>query len=695
MVLIMGLNKRRKSNSIFLKKRGQTSKLMLELGGLVIVALLFIAFASVGTRMLRMFFKDPAVEQAKGNFNALASYVDEVLNDKQDYAAVMGKAINLETDFVILGFDKQFDYRIANSRCDTNFGYTIVPKPTVCGNEACLVLLHNALKLIALDEIENSESVNEGQQSIDEQVISYRIYENVEQFSSNVVQGPGTLYFDFENVPQNLGMGREQQNQIFSSFENSYSPEEWEMMFGLGYLQFYGVCYADGHATEPWGVRNMYIENYRTGVGSATKNYVYIAKQTDKTTERFNTLRAHLAFGQIVNKAKQCNLNFKGRQSYSHYSPFFIEDACNCGETTISLADNFKISLENGKLSLIKIDSGTGSETVLKEDDIRETMHGNLRSQAYALTYPKSLIFQGYNHLFFSRKDGKTVISPGPLAGAINCMDIRDENAIAENYYGQFVETFRYTDPLDFTSPDDGPCIMSRFSFENFPEKFWLYLNKKTDPDEADKLDIKLYDKENSGYIKFGEDRMMYNKPCTLDADGNIVEYESMIAVSGLTGSLPIYTTFFLKDGKVCFDEYANSEKDSISVKNGGQELQYCDWKKFKSDANESFNKVLQYYNDCWQGSGYGDCSSYLLTDLPGNYVIKFRNDLMGTGNKIAAGLYAIGAGRPDIAVREIEVTGRLCSGPNLDADSIVILPNAKFRFYRSEDEGMCIKDLS
>ena len=658
------------------KKRGVTSRMLLELGGMIFAAIVILIFYSFGANLLSIFLKDPATELAKGNFNALTSYIDEVLNDKLPYSTEYGKPITIPINFLIMGFDKNWDTSTLNDACYDSSGKTVL-KPTVCGSSSCIVLMKDMdFGEYTAKDLKDSSNVAAYQHNIDKSVVASKVYDNVDFFSGAAGDNDHSA-----GIPGNWGIWKN--NQLLQSYfitsGNSKDMLRSHNVYGSEYLDIYGIC--TNIPTDSWGVRNLYIEKFQ-GVDSSNNYFtqIYIAKESDLTTERSIGVKAIVEFYKFVDAYNSCKSSLSV-QGYSQQQPYIISSPCLCSPPDINLPQKTRINIENGDANLYLFDS-SGNEQLMSSVNLDQPveMQNNERMGLFS-THKKDKfdIYSGDSVSFYKSGNSvdlslneETPIIDNACTKADQAAD-EEKKSRAIAVFDSFSSAYQHYSPSKFLPAAAGTsCIMGRFSFEDnkggytLPEGYTININKAPETNT-----ISLYDPDSKLVKKASF--TLYNPPCYIDSSGNIQPLDYLHLSKTIDqNSLSDYTSFFIDGaGNQCF------ERETAPALS----LPYCDWAK--KDSNEkNADAKFQSFASCLENSNMiqTDCSFNAQPALNPKYALLLRKD-SNSGLFIIVSLLKDG-----YIMEEKSVTGAICSptsdtlNPSCDIESLQINYNSQFK---------------
>lgn len=615
------------------KKKGVTSRMLLEMGGMIFAVIVILIFYSFGANLLNIFLKDPTTELAKGNFNALLTYVDDVLNDKLPYATEYGKPITIPDKFVIAGFDKNIGDKMITSECHTRNPAKWITgskarifAPTVCGDKACLVLLKNLDFEWFTSDIksnENQEDIQNYQKAIDDAAVDYKVFDNVDQLSGAYEDETGVL-----GKVGNFGSVKPDNSQFFYGLYD-LSDEYHKKLFSSESLLLFGDCKDLEYST--WGVRNVYIDKYtKKDASDIEHTQVYIAKENDLTTERSTIIKATMKFNKFVDAYNSCKSSLSV-QSYSQFTPNTINFPCICEQVSVDLPTNSKIVILNGKMKLHMTDS-SGADNILTSLSIEQPGEiSNTDTASLFSTYLKDEfdIYPGDTVDFY--KSGNSVsISLNEKNQLIDSQCVKvsqitynEKKSMATSIFDSLSSAYQHYSPSQYVPEADGkPCLMGSIAFEKdtnnnyLPNGYIIYINA------PETNTFSLYDPDGSLLKK--APFAFYNSPCSIDQSGNKKEIDYTTPLHS-ADIIPVsdYTFFFLAGTDQCFGEKGITQFPSIPI---------CTWAK-KDSREKNADSALNALIDCFSNINPGTQCTFNANEkkLPSNYAIQMRKDSSST----------------------------------------------------------------
>ena len=226
---------------------------------------------------------------------------------------------------------------------------------------------------------------------------------------------------------------------------------------------------------------------------------------------------------------------------------------------------------------------------------------------------------------------------------------------------------------------------MGRSAFEvlqSLDKEYNLLLN------EDGQREIKLKDDEDN-VIK-SDKSVLPNSPCVIDSSlalSNVDMFHSFGVYTDDT-SLTGFPTFFLKDGRSCFELIGASDGSGTWIRDSlGQELPVCNYRQINPKMAERLELIITKLNEC-QGAAFGDCSDDMEAINAPGYAIMLEQ-LEGV-NEIRIGLHLNG-----FAVDERIIHGSVCSGQPLKADIVTLPSSSSYIMRKTIDEGICFNSLN
>jgi len=574
-----------KLNSIIVnKKRAEvSSRVMLELGGLILAVIIFFVFLDFGSQLMGTFTKDPKAELAKGNFNALNNWVREVINSKENFYAIQGKPITIPDGFSIAGFDagsKLYDLNKPQP------GILGILKPKVCKDKACLALIKmDSTELRSLLQVHPTSSgdltkiISENQAKLDNVIISYTIFDSVNQFSQpygDINKNSGSKFLGNSYITKDL---KDQflkdvitEKNLINEYNIILSPGtdqkiyNLERMFISNILQMYGASKdPDSKNNIGWGIQNLYIEKFtRFNDKNEPEIQVYLGRDTDYTYQRYNSLQAIAQFDKFI-KSYDNAQSYRGKQTYSAKTAKVIENPCFIGDSiNLNLPAGITLSILDGeKIFLYSLDSNN-QKTEIKNKDLTSSLSfaTNTNEISYFYDYKKfsaqvyDFEIKGNNNLFFYKVDNKIKLSDKKLPITEKCLDTfaKDEkttNQKAIGIFDEFNSAYKFYSNSNFEDKNNQGCLIAIHSFENdllndksFPPEYTIYINKDTNR-------ITLVDKDNK-ITK--QSTFLVNTPlCYLDSFGvknNIDYFSTSLEENNNPNEHTLIPTFFISNDK-------------------------------------------------------------------------------------------------------------------------------------------------
>ncbi len=622
--------RRGKFRIVFRGKKGDspTPKFILEIWGLVAVAIVFIILVYVVSQVIGIFVKDPTTELARGNFNAMTSYVDDVLNDKAPFSVLYGKPITIPDGFIIIGFDKNWGDNVLSDRCYVpyqNAPGNLVLKPTVCQNKACLVLMKDLdFEKLSRDIKGDKTKLKAYQKEIDDAVVASKVYDGVDEFS-----GAADGEDIYQATPGNTASFKSTQflKNYFQSVPSSFFGQN--SMFGSEYLELFGKC--TNMRSGSWGVRNIKQEKIQATRSSGTaKTQGHNAKETCLTTERSLTIKAIEGFSNFRETYTSCSLA-QSTQAYSSSFSYIINSPCYCSSPSISLPQNARIEIENGKATLYYTPANAPEYELASYQLAAQPLEVQ-NNEFSSIFSPEKInkidIYQGDKVSLYKAGDDVSIslneksrmLSNACLKADQYTADDLKQRAIS--IFDNFVSAYNHYSPLDFSpKTPNTACVMGRFSFEKLvtdftlPDGYTINIGKSPETNS-----ISLYDP--NGKLVKQSSIQLYNPPCYIDSSGNMQSIAYLQLSKDLDAfSLAKYAPFILDNKKLCFGLQQNPAPTT----------DYCDWAKpdtTEKNADSKFSSFL----DCLSKLGIkqSTCDFAKAPLLPTNYRILLSNDNSG-----------------------------------------------------------------
>jgi len=266
-------------------KKGTEGLTLTQIIGIVMAVIGVIALTLLIVRLSKPFFGKQDYDATKNNFDELTDKVQELLDNKKDFAVERNFPYFIDKNYVLIGFDKDWDEDVYIDNCiRTKEIEQKAFKPSRCSDKACLCLYKTALTYWDEDKKEDN-------------VLHCAVFDgNIIFLSKHVTQDIAYDNRDDEGrtklMSNNYGKERDISNPDYEIKTTAQYKE-------YAYLSFNSIFtnirkkYSEGVISAEcdeitWKVQNLYIEKQEIG----NKIYFYITIEDDETDDRYNSLKS-------------------------------------------------------------------------------------------------------------------------------------------------------------------------------------------------------------------------------------------------------------------------------------------------------------------------------------------------------------------------------------------------------------------
>lgn len=314
-----------------------------ETGGLVLSIIIFFVTLAIFVSCIPIIGKNPEGLASRTNLNELAYEIKSLLRSDENFDASLGFPLGLEDEYVIVGFDKEWDELFRNEKkaqfmdvknnikteCAEGWGSDL-KKPVICEDKACLCLYkydkHDKIRFGV------NENIPIECRKFDGDVVFLRSKDPIDSQQRQMT--PRLDVIDSYNI-------------------NLEIVKEVDYPFLFLYGKYY---YPNIECKRSWKVRNAYIEKFVRDDG---KINLLVAvggiKEQGDIERRYSNIKAYFEFEKFIEAYNKCN-------SYTLKD----DESCSCGPVSLNMPEHHLIGVTNKSVMLL----GGKVKEVISEKDL-------------------------------------------------------------------------------------------------------------------------------------------------------------------------------------------------------------------------------------------------------------------------------------------------------------------------------------